>query len=181
LDDIREDIKDLDRLIDRILSLSKLDLHKSALKKAPVHISDLLEEILDRYNPHIKQKALEVVTDLHGDGPLIGDREALGTAFSNVIENAVKFAPQQSRLSVKALSYGGEWHVSIRNRCEPLSSDDLDHIFEPFYRSPHSKAAGTGLGLAITKKIIDRHQGSIEATIVPGGLEISIILPMSET
>ena len=178
LDNIREDIEDLDRLIDRILSLSKLDLHKSPLKNDPVRVSDLLVEILDRYRPIILQKALEVHTDFQEGIPFLGDKGALATAISNIIENAVKFTPQKGQLSVKTLFDGREWCISVMNSSGPLSSEDMDQIFEPFYRAHHSKAKGTGLGLAITKKIIDKHQGSIDAVNVPGGLEISIKLPI---
>jgi two-component system sensor histidine kinase CpxA len=178
LDDIKEDIEDLDRLIDRILSLSKLDLQKTSLKYAPVRLSDLTAEVLDRHRPVILQKALEVHTDFQQGPPYSGDKEALATAISNIIENAVKFAPQKGPLSIKTLFEGGEWCISVMNSCGPLSSDDMDQIFEPFYRAHHSKAKGTGLGLAITKKIIDKHRGSIEAVNVPGGLEILIKLPI---
>lgn len=178
LDDIREDIEDLDRLIDRILSLSKLDLYKAPLKKDPVNLSHLTAEILDRYRPIVLQNALEVQTNFQEGAPFLGDEEALGTAFSNVIENAVKFSPQKGRLVIKTLIEKGEWCISIKNSSAALSSEDKAQIFEPFFRAHHSNAKGSGLGLAITKKIIEKHHGSIEAIDVPGGLEILIKLPI---
>lgn len=178
LDHIQEDIEDLDRLIDRILSLSKLDLHKSPLKKDPVNLSYLTAEILDRYRPVVLQKALQVKTNFQEGAPFLGDEEAIATALSNVIENAVKFVPQKGRLIIKTLIEKGQWYISVINSNAALSSEDRAQIFEPFFRAHHSNAKGSGLGLAITKKIIEKHQGSIEAINVPEGLEILIKLPL---
>jgi two-component system sensor histidine kinase CpxA len=71
----------------------------------------------------------------------------------------------------------GWLNISVTNPSEPLPEEDLERIFEPFYRTEKTPKTGTGLGLAITKKIIERHGGNIKAVNTEDGLQIQIKLP----
>ena len=177
LDDIREDIGELDRLIGSILALSKLDIQETPLKLERLNPADLIKELLERLKPAISHRGLRLKTDLSFGPPVFGDKEALCTAFSNVLENAVKFAPENGDMNVKMHSEQDCLKIIVTNSFKDMAEEELAKIFEPFYRSEHSHAAGSGLGLAITKKIIDRHGGNIEACNSPEGLTIRIWLP----
>ena len=177
LDTIREDIEELDRLIDSILALSKLDLQQGPMKLETLNHSELVQELLERFKPAIDQKGLKLSADLSTDASITGDRDALRTALSNILENAVKFTPPEGRLLVRANPQGEFLTISITNSFGALSREDLEKIFEPFYRIAGSGESGSGLGLAITKKIIERHGGTIKARNSPEGLEIKIRLP----
>ena len=177
LDTIREDIEELDRLIDSILALSKLDLQQGPMKLETLNPSELVGELLERFRPAIDQKGLHLAADLSIDSFIMGDKDALRTALSNILENAVKFAPPQGRLLVRVNPEGNSVEIGIANSCGALSREDLEKIFEPFYRIEGSGEMGSGLGLAITRKIVDQHGGTIEATNSQEGLEIKIRLP----
>jgi signal transduction histidine kinase len=177
LDTIREDIEELDRLIDSILALSKLDLHQGSVNLEPLHPSELVQELLERFKPAMDRKGLYLTADPLIDSIIMGDKDALRTALSNLLENAVKFSPSEGRLLVRAYPKGGFLEISIANSFGALSGEDLEKIFEPFYRIEGSRESGSGLGLAITKKIVERHGGTIKATNSPEGLEIQIRLP----
>lgn len=177
LDAIREDIEELDRLIDSILALSKLDLQEDFLKRERLELSDLIGELLKRFKPAMDRKGLHLVTDLSIELPVMGDRDALRTALSNILDNAVKFTPPKGTVLVRAHPQGDFPEISITNSFGALSREDMKKIFEPFFRIEGSGESGSGLGLAITKKIIERHGGTIEATNPPEGLEIQIRLP----
>lgn len=179
LDTIREDIEELDRLIESILALSKLDLQQGPMKLETLDPSELLQELLEWFKPAIDRKGLHLGADLSINSFIMGDKDALRTALSNILENAVKFAPPKGRLLVKVNPEGDSVEISITNSFGALSMEDLERIFEPFYRIEGSGESGSGLGLAITKKIIERHGGTIEATNSPEGLEIQIRLPRS--
>ena len=101
----------------------------------------------------------------------------MGTAFSNILDNAVKFTPDQGEVVIRTHAEKDWLVISITNSFKALPKGDLIKIFEPFYRTEQSLAAGTGLGLAIAKKIIERHGGSIEAKNAKGGLQIQMRLP----
>jgi signal transduction histidine kinase len=177
LDTIREDIEELDRLITSILTLSKLDLHQGSLKLEPINPADLIEELLARFNPAADRKGLHLVTDLSFDSRILGDQDALRTALSNLVDNAVKFTSHNGTVIVKVLPKDDSVNIKITNSFEGLSEKDLTKIFEPFYIIDGSGASGSGLGLAITSKIIEQHGGTIVATNSAQGLEIQVQLP----
>ncbi len=177
LDDILEDIEELDKLIGRILDLSKLDIHEVVLKIETLDPVDLIRELLERFEPVIEKKGLNLKTDLSFNPPFNGDREALHTALLNILDNATKFTKERGDLIVRMSSEGDKLDISVTNSFERLSEDDLAAIFDPFHRAGGSKEAGSGLGLAITRKIVERHGGEIKALNSPGGLEIRIRLP----
>jgi signal transduction histidine kinase len=179
LDDIREDIEELDQLIGSILLLSKLDIHEEPLKHEALNLSDLINELVGRLEPVIKQKDLRIMTFIKYDYPVTGNKDSLKTAFSNVLDNAVKFTAEKGKVIIKMYPENEFLKISITNSFEKLTGENLIRIFDPFFRTEQSPAAGSGLGLAITKKIIERHGGTIKALNSEEGLQIAVGLPMT--
>ena len=177
VDDIREDIEELDFLIGQILDLSKMDLHDAPMNLEILDPSELINELLGRLENTMKRKGLNLTRELSFNPPFIADKGALRTALSNILDNSVKFTPEKGDLTVKMQSENGWLRISVTNSCEPMSEEDMERIFEPFYRTKEALKTGTGLGLAITKKIIERHGGNIKAVNTEEGLKIQIKLP----
>jgi two-component system sensor histidine kinase CpxA len=181
VDDIREDIEELDRLIGQILDLSKMDLHDAPLNLEIIDPSTLINELLERLENSLNRKGLNLTKELSFDPPFIADKKALRTALLNILDNAVKFSPEKGDLSVKMGTEDGWLSISITNSFEVMSEEELDRIFEPFFRTKDALKKGAGLGLAITKKIIERHGGNIKAVNIEEGLQIQIKLPSGGT
>ena len=177
LDDIREDILELDRLIGQILDLSKLDIQESPLNFEQFDPKDLINELLGRIKPRVDRKGLRMETALLFDPPFHGDRDALNSVFSNILDNAVKFTPEDGSISIEMLTDDDMLVVSVTNTFDPLPESDRLNLFEPFYRTEGNRVEGSGLGLAIAKKIIEKHGGSIEAINAERGLCIRMVLP----
>jgi two-component system sensor histidine kinase CpxA len=177
LNGIEEDIQDLDKLIGRILDLSKMDMQESPLIKVPLDAVDLIEGILGRFRAAINQKGLQLFTHLPPILIISADKEALTTALTNLLDNAVKFIPEKGRIALELRTWPDRLEILITNSYESLPEEELKHIFEPFHRLKAARTAGSGLGLAIVKKIIERHEGRIVAANGKEGLEIKIILP----
>jgi len=177
LDDIREDIEELDGLIGQILDLSKMDLHDAPLNLEVIDPSALINELWERLENTIKRKGLNFTRKLSFEPPFIADKGALRTALSNILDNAVKFTPEKGDVSVKMWPENGWLNISVTNSSGPMWEEDLERIFEPFYRTEEARKTGTGLGLAITKKIIERHGGDIKAVNTEEGFQIQIKLP----
>jgi two-component system sensor histidine kinase CpxA len=178
LDNVRQDIEELDRLIGSILVLSKLDMQEAYLKREPFDPSDLIQELLEQFKPSISRRSLRLMTDLSFDLPILGDRNAVRTALSNILDNAVKFTPEGGSIIVTMHPQGDRVQISVTNSFQALSTEDLTRIFEPFYRTERAHVTGSGLGLAITRKTLERQGGSIEAENAPEGLRILIRLPI---
>ncbi len=179
LDAIREDIEELDRLIGRILELSKMDMQDAPLTVTTFDPAELLQTLLQRFQTVGEHKGLQVTADLPGPSSFSGDKEALTTAFLNLLDNAVKFTPEKGRISLRLRQVADTLEASLTNTFERLSEEERMKIFDPFHRTRKSSAAGSGLGLAIAKRIIERHGGRIGAYNVEEGLEIRIALPKS--
>jgi signal transduction histidine kinase len=179
LDAIQEDIQDLDSLIGRTLELSKLNIHESPFRFEPLVPSELIKNLLQRLGLIIERKKLHVKTELSQDFPIMGDAETLTSAFMNILENAVKFAPEKGHISVRMDWQPASLEIHIINTFGELSKQDLLRIFDPFYRIKRAAAAGSGLGLTIARKVIERHSGAIEARNAEKGLEIIVSLPRS--
>lgn len=177
LNDIREDIDELDLLIGRILTLSKLDLKEEPLISEPLDPVELITQLLGRLKPAVDHKNLRLETDITFEPPFPGNRDALETAFSNILENAVKYSPPGGCVRVEMKTAGGALEVNVTNPFEPLQEEDLERIFEPFQRSESAKQAGFGLGLAIVRKIVEAHGGAVRAQNTQEGFSIRMSLP----
>jgi two-component system sensor histidine kinase CpxA len=177
LDAIREDVEHLDRLIGRTLELSKLDIRETPLKREPLDLSQMIEAMVDRLRPLMGQKDLRLSTALSPGIAYPGDGEAMHTALSNLLDNAIKFSPQGGQIDVRLHSERDAIEVSISNTFTAIPQEDLNNIFEPFYRRTGPKTEGYGLGLAISKRIVDKHGGQIEAANSDKGFTVRISLP----
>jgi two-component system sensor histidine kinase CpxA len=179
LDDIREDIEELDDLIGRILTLSKFDLKERPLSPEPFDPVDLMNGLLSRLKQAMQRKGLQLTTDLSFQPPLWGDPNAIQTAFSNLLENAVKYSPPGGCVKVEMRAAEDALDVRVTNPSDPFQEEDLERIFEPFQRLGATKESGFGLGLAITRKIIEAHGGTIGAQNTEEGFRILVRLPSS--
>ena len=175
---IQEDIEELDRLIGRILALSKLDIHEQPLKMASIDLAGLMRELLERFGPAMNKRDLRLTEDISYDAPFFGDREALGSALSNILDNVVKFTTRRGDVKIDMHPESGGVAIGVYNSCNPPAEDDINRIFEPFYRVRDSSVQGSGLGLAITKKIIEKHGGKIDAAFIENGFHMKIFLPV---
>ncbi|MEA3436382.1 MAG: HAMP domain-containing sensor histidine kinase [Thermodesulfobacteriota bacterium] len=178
--DMQEDIEELDLLIGSILTLSKLDIQETVLKFKPLDLSELIDEILKHLKLNISRRNLHVITLFSVDQAIVGNMDALKTAFSNIFENAVKFTPEKGHVIIKTYFEEDSPVITVTNSFEILPEEELIRIFEPFYRTEQSRVSGSGLGLAITKKIIEKHEGNIRAENSPDGLKIIVSLPASD-
>ena len=178
LDDIREDVDLLNKLIGRILELSKIDMHEVRFEMEPFDIKELINDLIHQLKPIIDRKNLGIHTRLSLIPGFEGNIGSLSTAFLNVIDNAVKYTEPNGNIFISLSSEDGYVELSVINSYKKLDDEDLGRIFEPFQRAKESGKSGSGLGLAITHKIVERHGGSALAANSEKGFEIRIILPL---
>jgi two-component system, OmpR family, sensor histidine kinase CpxA len=178
LDNIREDIQILDDLVGRLLEFIKLDSYELTTKYEQFNPSELINDLLIRFEPVIESKDLAIQKDILFSSPFTGDRSALTSAFLNILDNAFKFTTEHGKITIKTSSGQGFFETSIINSFGKLDQKDLDNIFKPFERARQSDSAGSGLGLAITKKIVENHRGNIIALNSTEGFEVLVKLPL---
>lgn len=128
-----------------------------------VNISQMFYEIQKEIEPLYFDKHIILKYDLNID-TLVGNRLLLYRAFFNLIENAYKYTEKNGTITITSYCEEAESIICISDTGIGISANDIEHIFEPFYRADKSrsrKISGAGLGLAITKEIFDRHKACI--------------------
>lgn len=175
LENIRLDAARLDRLVSRLLELSRIDA--SEAPPAPVDLRALVQRaVLRAQGPEGN-----VVLDYESTIPVVLAREAdLETALSNLLDNALRFSPPGEPVTVRVTGRAGDHEVAIAvsDRGPGIAPEHLPRIFERFFTTDGERD-GTGLGLAIVASVADAHGGRIEVEAEPGkGARFTLHLPV---
>ncbi|MBI3768400.1 MAG: PAS domain S-box protein [Deltaproteobacteria bacterium] len=160
----------LSRLIDDLLTLSDLELGKTALKKEAVHLETLVEEVVEVLRDKARRGGVGLVTHLPPELPLVlGDADRLQQVLINLTDNAIKYSANGGtvRISADAVLDGPNPMVelAVQDHGIGIPTSDLPRLTERFYRVDKARSrelGGTGLGLAIVKHIVQAHGGKLE-------------------
>ncbi len=176
----------MQRLVDDLMSLSRIEAEKYRTPDAAVDLRELAAEVVAVFRDSHAGRGQDVVAQIDGDVPPVqGDRAQLSQVLHNLVGNSVKYARPGTPITV-SLTGGatGMVRLSVADEGEGIGPDHLPRLTERFYRvdSGRSRAmGGTGLGLAIVKHIVERHRGRLDiASIVGKGTTITILLPVAE-
>jgi signal transduction histidine kinase len=179
---IEQEAEKLDQLVGQILTVSRL--RTSPLEKfVDVDLVKLLREVVDNarfeHDDHAISYEAGVVPTIQGNGA------ELASAVENVLRNALLHAGPAARVGVDVRQTGSDIVITVSDNGPGVPEDQLDRLFEPFYRvdpSRDHKTSGYGLGLAIASSVIKRHGGEITARNRPeGGLAVTFRLPIHRT
>lgn len=169
----------LDRLVNELLLLSRMDAGRDNFQLSPVNLSQLVAESLGKFQAKADKYQINLQAKIQPTITVSGDAEKLVQAIINLVDNGIKFSPPGGKVKVALTTAKGMAQLTVSDRGMGLPRGDLDKIFDRFYRAANARAVGgTGLGLAITKEIITAHGGSIQLENRPnGGTKVVIILP----
>lgn len=151
-----DEVRHMDQLIVKLNELSKIDSPTYVLSHKPITLSPIISDVLGRLEYLIETKELEVGLKITDDNPIYGDESTLSSVLSNLIGNAMNYAPEGSKIDIV---YNGEFKIS--NVCEDITEDELEKIWDRFFRVDPSRSrysGGSGLGLSIVKSILEKHQ-----------------------
>lgn len=176
---IQEDIDELDHLIGRILAHSKLDLHETDYTADRISPVVELEACLNKSITLMDAGAITLEKDFQASPEINGHRETLVTALANLVDNAVKYTPPEGRISASAEQTTSSLILTLSNTAQPIPPTELDRIFDPFFRANSEEREGVGLGLAITRRIIEKHGGTITVQQTDQMFKFMIDLPVS--
>ena len=181
--DIAEEIERENKIITDLLSLVKMDKKAASLNIEPVDINDLLELILKRLRPIASKKNIEMVLESFRPVTAEVDSGRLTLAFTNLVENAIKYNKENGWVHVSLDADHKFFYVKIMDSGVGIPEESLDYIFERFYRvdkSHSNEIDGTGLGLAIAKGAILVHKGAIKVSSQLGeGTTFSVRIPLN--
>jgi two-component system sensor histidine kinase SenX3 len=171
-------------LVQDIIELSRLQGANVTQQGRPVDINTVVSEAVDRSQLPAESKNIELVVGGHADAMVYGDQDLLVTALRNLIDNAIRYSPENTRVGIGIRSKGGLVAVSVTDQGEGLSPEDQERVFERFYRVDAARSrhtGGTGLGLSIVKHVVANHGGEVTLWSQPGqGSTFTIRLPELE-
>ena len=181
--DIAEEIERENKIITDLLSLVKMDKKAASLNIEPVDINDLLELILKRLRPIASKKNIEMVLESFRPVTAEVDEGRLTLAFTNLVENAIKYNKENGWVHVSLDADHKFFYVKVMDSGMGIPEESLDYIFERFYRvdkSHSNEIDGTGLGLAIAKSAVLVHKGAIKVSSQLGeGTTFSVRIPLN--
>jgi two-component system sensor histidine kinase KdpD len=168
----------LTKLVANLLDLSRLESESLDSHSEPSSIDEVLEAVV--HDAALRDAPLDIQLD--PDLPLVEtDPAQLERALSNLIENGVRHSGGEP-LAVRAHAQGRRLVLRISDRGPGIAAEDLERIFEPFYRGKNAPGGGSGLGLAIAKGLIEANGGRLWARSLPGqGATFGIDLPLAES
>ncbi|UNK18447.1 cell wall metabolism sensor histidine kinase WalK [Paenibacillus sp. N3/727] len=174
------------RLVTDLLHLSRFDSKEAAMRKQPVDIVEMLEDVEDRFSFQMQQKNVHTVIDAR---PAVSvamlDRDGIDQVLDNLISNALKYTPDGGTITMEAdVTEDGMLSLSVADTGIGIPKKDLDRIFERFYRVDKARTrnmGGTGLGLSIAREIVRIHGGSIYLqSELEKGTKVTFTLPLNE-
>ena len=178
-----DEARRMQRLVEDLISLSRIEAEKYRVPEASLDLGALLEEvvaeIVDTHDPRAGEIVIELAEDVP---PVIGDRVQLSQAVHNLVGNAMKYGRAGTPVSVKLWRYpNGMVRLAVGDEGDGIAPEHIPRLTERFYRvdSGRSRAVGgTGLGLAIVKHVVERHRGRLDiASQIGRGTVVTILLP----
>jgi two-component system phosphate regulon sensor histidine kinase PhoR len=174
------------RLIDDLLSLSRIELNAHRRPDTPVDLVPIVRQVVDGLETLARDRGVSVNVEAANALTILGDRDELVRIFENLIENALKYGAAGKRVDIK-LAPGksddgeAEAQVAVRDYGPGIAPEHLPRLTERFYRVDVTESraqGGTGLGLALVKHILNRHRGRLTITSAPGaGATFTVHLP----
>ena len=173
------------RLVDDLLSLSRIEQRAHVAPDSPVDLAGISREIVDSLALMASEREVTLKLAVPGEPLQVpGDRDELLRLMENLVENAIKYGRRGGEVSIVVAAQDGEASVCVRDDGPGIAPEHLPRLTERFYRvdtAASREAGGTGLGLAIVKHIVLRHRGRLTIESKPGqGATFKAILPRFE-
>ncbi|GLX78593.1 hypothetical protein tinsulaeT_19330 [Thalassotalea insulae] len=163
-------------IFNALLRLSILASGKQLINLAAIELSELVQEVVEFYQPLAEDKNISVKVVVN-KAAVNADKQLLFQALSNVLDNAIKFAPQAGKVIV-AINISDSVYIAVSDNGVGVPPEEMQKLSQRFYRGDKSRTqSGTGLGLSLVKAIVNLHQGQLEFADNGPGLVVTLRLP----
>lgn len=171
----------LEDLINEFFDITRFNLSHLELEKQLIDLKRMLEQVVSEFQPIFAEKSLQCSLDLPQKLPYNCDPDKLARVFDNLLRNASYYSMPDSTVEIIGRLAAGEIVLTFSNAGKTIPQEQLDRIFEQFFRLDSSRATrtgGAGLGLAIAKEIVELHGGTIRADSARERIVFTIRLPV---
>lgn len=184
LDTISQSSRELTEFISSILDLGRVESQGINLHFSSRDINSLVQEVIEKYDFFAKERNIEIIGEFEPMFSAKVDVELVRQVFGNLLENAIKYSPEGSRVLVTTEEVNGEVIIQFADQGMGISESEQQNIFMKFYRSKeakNSKVKGTGIGLYLARYFVDLHRGRIDVESRPSqGSTFSVVLPLEQ-
>ncbi|KMJ58114.1 histidine kinase [Bacillus sp. LL01] len=175
----------LERLIDELFKITRMNYGMLSMKRMQINLHDLLYQLTDELYPLFEKNGLKVRMKVTPSLPIFGDGELLARVFENLMTNAIRYGFDGEFVDINGCIDSGEVIVQVVNYGDSIPSNDLPHLFDMFFTGDQARThqeGGTGLGLFIAKNIVEQHQGiiSVESDLIRTVFEVRLPFESSE-
>jgi len=170
----------LERLAADLSALSQAEEGQVELRPEEIDLAEVATEVAGRLRPQFDDQEVELVVVSAPALPVLADRDRIAQVFTNLIGNALSYTPSGGRVLVRSEKKASQAQVSVSDTGRGLTADQLEVVFERFYRADRSVAGGTGIGLTIARSLARLQGGDVSATS-PGtgrGSTFTLTLPL---
>ena len=167
----------LEKMVQELLTISRLDTPGYAFNPSPIHFDKLIQDRLIANEDLFMQRELTVEKDISPEVCISGDLQLLQKVVDNLLGNADAYSPAGERIMVNVWQADEKAHLTIENTGVHIPDEDIPKLFEAFYRVDQSRnrqTGGTGLGLYIVKTILDLHGAAIKIENTAQGVKVSV-------
>jgi histidine kinase len=169
----------LERLAADLSALSRAEEGRVELRLEETDLGEVAAEVADRLRPQYDDQQVELVVEPGPPLPVLADRDRIAQVFTNLIGNALTYTPSGGEVVVRPEKVADQARVAVIDTGRGLTADQLEMVFERFYRADRSVAGGTGIGLTIARSLARLHGGDLSASS-PGtgrGATFTLTLP----
>lgn len=164
-------IEECDTLIDMINTMLDITEIEAGVDAAKIEVFDLdilVSEACELFRPLATAKSIDLQSTVKGPLPFKGDRKRMQRVVTNLLENAIKYTPDQGSVEIAAVNENGELRIDVKDTGSGISEKELSLIFQRFYRCDQSRSqSGVGLGLSLVKAYTESMNGKIYVESVP--------------
>jgi len=184
VDDLLRDIDRMERFVQQLLTLARLDAIDKVSDPTEVRLDLLLQALTDTFMDRAERRGTHLVCEPNATLSVEGNETELWQLFSNLLDNALRYGPSSGVVRITLEDGPGPWVTTcVHDEGGAIPPDKLPHLFDRFYRAESSRSeesGGTGLGLAIAREIVLRHGGDIAiASDLQTGTSVIVHLPRS--
>ncbi len=182
LTDIKNQTRRLAELTNDLIFLSRMEEGQKALQIIDFPLSDITAETANSFDKLAKAKGKTLSLEIEPMISINGDEKSLRQLISILLDNALKYSPDGSKIDLLLQKQGKSVVLQVSNPAADISPEDAQRMFDRFYRtdkSHNSKTGGYGIGLAIAKAVAQAHKGKISAEIKNDVMKISVTLPVT--
>ena len=174
----------LSHLVQEIIDLSRIQDQNTTQNSQIVSLKHVIEEAIYQSKVRAEKRHVEINFVCEEDIEFFGDRKQLVMAISNLVENAINYSPERTTVNVLLKKNEEIAEITITDQGVGIAEEDIDRIFERFYRVDSARSretGGTGLGLSIVKHVVSNHGGDVHVWSVPGtGSTFTVLLPLTQ-